>query len=61
MVGIIPITLHFIVSYAVTANMDDRLHCSHDEWTAIEFWRAMGVASYVAAFFSMLIVSAVVS
>ena len=60
-VGIIPVTLHFMVSYAVTENMDDRLHCSHEEWTAIEFWRAMGVASYVAAFFSMLIVSAVVS
>ena len=60
-VGIIPITLHFMVSYAVTANMDDRLQCNQEEWTAIEFWRAMGVVSYVAAFCSMLIVSAVVS
>ena len=60
-VGIIPITLHFMVSYAVTENMDNRLHCSHDEWTAIEFWRAMGVVSLIAAFCSMLIVSAVVS
>jgi hypothetical protein len=41
--------------------MDNRLRCSNDEWTAIEFWRGMGVASYVAAFCSMLIVSAVVS
>jgi hypothetical protein len=58
-VGIIPVMLHFMVSYAVTANMDDRLQCSQDEWTAIEFWRAMGVVSFLVAFFFTVILSAV--
>ena len=58
-VGIIPITLHFMVSYVVTANMDDRLQCNQEEWTAIEFWRAMGVVSFLVAFFFTVILSAV--
>ena len=58
-VGLIPIGVHFMVSYVVLANLKERLQCGSEEHTCIEFWTVMGVVSFLVAFFFTVILSAV--
>jgi uncharacterized membrane protein (DUF485 family) len=58
-IGIIPLTLHMILSSIVLWNMIDRLRCSYDETEAVEFWGMCEIGSYIIAFLSVIIASAI--
>ena len=58
-IGIIPLTLHMIFSSIVLWNMIDRLRCSYDETEAVEFWGMCEIGSYIIAFLSVIIASAI--
>ncbi len=58
-VGIVPVAVHAIISFLVLWNMKDRLQCDSDEMQSMEFWGMIAIASFIAAVFSAIVVSAV--
>jgi hypothetical protein len=57
--GIVPLTIHLIVSSVVLWNMKDRLSCKSEEMQVIEFWGAAEIGSYVVAFLSIFVAVAI--
>ena len=57
--GIVPLTIHLIVSSVVLWNMKDRLSCKSEEMQVIELWGAAEIGSYVVAFLSIFVAVAI--
>lgn len=58
-IGIIPLALHMIISSIILWNMKDRLSCKSEEMQVIEFWATAEIGSFVIAFLSVIIASAI--
>ncbi len=58
-IGIIPLALHMIVSSIILHNMKDRLSCKSDEMQVIDFWQVSEIGSFIVAFLSVIIASAI--
>lgn len=58
-IGIIPLAIHMIISSIVLWNMRDRLSCEPDEMKAVDFWGAAEVGSFIIAFLSIIVASAI--
>ena len=59
MIGILPLCLHLIVSSIVLWNMKDRLSCQSDEMQVVDFWGTAEIGSFIIAFISVIIASAI--
>lgn len=59
LVGIVPLTIHAIISNSILWNMKDALTCKKDERYALEFWGTVEIGSYIIAFLSVLCASAI--
>ena len=57
-IGILPLALHFIVSNAVFANMMERIPLTEDEEKIMNFWNTAQFASFIIAFFSVMVATA---
>ena len=60
-IGIIPLALHMIISNIILWNMKDRLSCESDEMQVIDFWGTAEIGSFIIAFISVIIASAIAS
>ena len=58
-IGIIPLTLHMIISSIILWNMKDRLSCKSEEMQVIDFWGTTEIGSFVIAFISVIIASSI--
>ncbi len=58
-IGIIPLALHMIISSIILWNMKDRLSCKSDEMQVIDFWGTAQIGSFIIAFLSVIIASAI--
>ncbi len=58
-IGIIPLALHMIISSIILWNMKDRLSCKSDEMQVIDFWGTAEIGSFIIAFLSVIIASAI--
>ncbi len=58
-IGIIPIALHFMVSMMVISNQISNCHFSRNNGLHIDRWLAFDIASFIAAFLSVVMVAAV--
>lgn len=58
-VGIIPLALHMIVSSIILWNMKDRLLWNTGETHVVDFWWAAEIGSFVIAFLSVIVASAI--
>lgn len=58
-IGIIPLTLHMIASSIILWNIKDRLSCKSDEMCVVEFWGIAEIGSFISAFISVIIASAI--
>ncbi|MBE6591754.1 MAG: hypothetical protein E7646_06910 [Ruminococcaceae bacterium] len=58
-IGIIPLALHMIISSIILWNMTNRLLCKKDEITAVDFWGTMEIGSFIIAFLSVIVASAI--
>jgi hypothetical protein len=58
-VGIIPLALHMIVSSIILWNMKDRLSWNTGETHVVDFWWAAEIGSFVIAFLSVIVASAI--
>ena len=58
-IGIIPITIHMILSSIVLYNIKDHMSVSTQEMYVIDFWSASEIASYIIAFLSVIVASAI--
>ena len=58
-VGIIPLALHMIVSSIILWNMKDRLSWNTGETHVVDFWWAAELGSFVIAFLSVIVASAI--
>ena len=54
-IGIAPLAIHFIVSNIILWNMLDHISASQSEMKVIDFWKTVEIASFVIAFFSVII------
>ncbi len=54
-IGIMPIAVHLIVSSWILWNMKDHLQCKREEMQIIDFWGAMELGSFIAAFLSVIV------
>lgn len=54
-IGIIPITIHLIVSSIITWNTKDSLSCESDEMKSVDFWATAEIGSFIIAFLSIII------
>jgi hypothetical protein len=59
LVGIVPLTIHAIISNIILWNMKGALTCKKDERYALAFWGTVEIGSYIIAFFSVLCASAI--
>lgn len=57
--GIIPITIHFIVSNWILWNMLDRISINQEEGKVLDYWKAFEIASFIIAFLSVVITAAI--
>ncbi len=57
--GIMPLGIHMIISSIILWNMKDRLSCKSDEMQVIDFWGTMEIGSFIVAFLSVIIASAI--
>ena len=57
-IGILPLALHLIVSNVVFANMAERIPLTEDEEKIMNFWHAAQFASFIIAFFSVIVATA---
>lgn len=58
-VGIIPLALHMIISSIILWNMKERLSCKSEEMQVIDFWGTAETCSFIIAFLSVIIASAI--
>jgi len=58
-IGIIPLALHMIISSIILHNMKDHLSCESDEMKTIDFWQVSEIGSFIIAFLSVIIASAI--
>ena len=58
-IGIIPLALHMIISNIILWNIKDRLSCKSDERQVIDFWGTCEIGSFIIAFISVIIASAI--
>ena len=58
-IGIIPLALHMIISSIILWNMKDRLSCKSEEMQVIDFWGTTEIGSFIIAFLSVIIASAI--
>ncbi len=58
-IGIMPLAIHMIVSNIVLRNMKDRLSCKADEMHVVNFWETAEIGSFILAFLSVIIASAI--
>ena len=58
-IGIMPLGIHMIVSNWILWNKKDRLRCKEDETHVVEFWGILEIASFVMAFLSVIVASAI--
>ena len=56
-IGIIPITLHLIISSIIFSRMCDRLQLPEEEETVLDFWGFAELGSFVMAFLSIVAAS----
>jgi len=48
-----------IISNIILWNMTDRLSCKSDEMTVIDFWGTIEIGTFVIAFISVIVASAI--
>lgn len=58
-IGIIPLTIHMIVSNIILWNLKDRVSYKSEEMCVVEFWSYTEIASFIMAFISVIIASAI--
>lgn len=58
-IGIIPLSLHLIISCIILWNMKDRLSCNPEEMEVIDFWSTAEIGSFIIAFISVIIASSI--
>lgn len=58
-IGIIPLALHMIISNIILWNMKDRLSCKSEEMQVVDFWGTAEIGSFIIAFISVIIASAI--
>ena len=58
-IGIIPLALHMIISSIILWNMKDRLSCKTEEMRVVDFWGTAEIGSFIIAFISVIIASAI--
>lgn len=58
-IGIIPLAIHMIISNIILWNMTDRLSCKSEEMTVVDFWGTIEIGSFVIAFLSVIVASAI--
>ena len=57
--GIIPLTLHMIVSNIILWNIKDRLSWESEELYVIDFWGVSEIGSFIFAFVSVIVASGI--
>ncbi len=56
-IGIMPLAIHFIISNIIISIIRDRISVSRKEESTVGFWTTWNVASFILAFFSVIIVA----
>lgn len=54
-IGILPLGIHFIISNIIIWNMIDHISVSQDEATVLDYWKTVELATFIVAFFSVIV------